>query len=90
VVFTIKVGRCRIQELLDARGWTQQELANKTGMTKQYINDKIKGRGKHGMWIDSAKIIATALGCSIDDLYEWLPEYNNAQEDAGKGGKGNG
>ena len=82
MVFTIKVGRCRIQELLDERKWTQQELANKTGMSKQYINDKIKGRGKHGMWIDSAKTIATALGVPIDELYEWLPEDDTAQEDA--------
>jgi transcriptional regulator with XRE-family HTH domain len=73
VVFTIKVGRCRIQDLLDNRKMTQQELADKTGMTPQYINDKIKGRGKHGMYIDSAKTIANALGVHIDDLYEWLP-----------------
>jgi transcriptional regulator with XRE-family HTH domain len=50
---------------------TQQELANKTGMSKQFINDKVRNRGKHGMWIDSAKRIATALGCDIEELYEW-------------------
>jgi transcriptional regulator with XRE-family HTH domain len=81
VFYTFKVGRCRIQELLDAKGMTQQELADKTGMSKQYINDKARNlRGKHGMWIDSAKTIASALNCSIDDLYEWIP----AQEAKGK------
>jgi transcriptional regulator with XRE-family HTH domain len=53
---------------------SQQELADKVGMSKGYINDKIRNRGKHGMYIDSAKKIATVLGCSIDDLYEWIPE----------------
>jgi transcriptional regulator with XRE-family HTH domain len=81
VFITYKVGRCLIQELLDAKGMTQQELANKTGMSKQYINDKTRNkRGKHGMWIDSAKTIASALNCSIDELYEWIP----AQEAKGK------
>ena len=74
VFVTYKVGKCRIQELLDAKGMTQQELADKAGMSKGYINDKIKNRGKHGMYIDSAKKIASVLGCSIDDLYEWIPE----------------
>jgi transcriptional regulator with XRE-family HTH domain len=78
---TYKVGRCRIQELLDAKGMTQQELANKTGMSKQYINDKTRNlKGKHGMLIDSAKTIASALNCSIEDLYEWIP----VQEAKGK------
>lgn len=52
---------------------TQQELAIRAGMSKTFINDKIHNRGKHGMWIDSAKKIATVLGCAIDDLYEWIP-----------------
>lgn len=80
VFTTIKVGKCRIQELLDAKGMTQQELAAKTGMSKTFINDKIRNRGSHGMWIDSAKKIATALGCSIDELYEWLPDKNGKSE----------
>jgi putative transcriptional regulator len=80
VFFTYKVGRCRIQELLDARGMTQQQLADMTGMSKQYVNDKIRNRGKHGMWIDSAKTISRALNCSIEDLYEWIPD----QEAKGK------
>ncbi|MEH7521731.1 helix-turn-helix transcriptional regulator [Bacillus sp. JJ1503] len=71
---TIKVGKCRIQELLDAKGMTQQELAAKTGMSKSFINDKVRNRGSHGMWVDSAKKIAIVLDCSIDDLYEWIPE----------------
>jgi transcriptional regulator with XRE-family HTH domain len=74
VFYTYRVGRCRIQELLDARGMTQQELAAKTGMSKSFINDKIHNRGRNGMWVSSAKKIAAVLGCTIDDLYEWVPE----------------
>lgn len=80
VFTTFKVGRCRIKELLDAKGMTQKELADKTGMSKTFINDKVHNRGSHGMWIDSAKKIATVLGCSIDDLYEWLPEKDGKSE----------
>jgi transcriptional regulator with XRE-family HTH domain len=77
---TYKVGRCRIQELLDEKGMSQQDLALKTGMSRSFINDKVHNRGSHGMWIDSAKKIAVALGCKIDDLYEWIPD----QEAKGK------
>lgn len=80
VFTTIKVGKCRIQELLDAKGMTQQELAAKTGMSKTFINDKVHNRGSHGMWVDSAKKIAVALGCTIDDLYEWIPEQHGKSE----------
>lgn len=77
VFVTYVIGRCRIKELLDERGMTQQELADKTGMSKSFINDKVRNRGSHGMWIDSAKKIATVLDCTIDDLYEWMPEGNS-------------
>jgi transcriptional regulator with XRE-family HTH domain len=80
VFITYKVGRCRIQYLLDAKGMSQQELAVKSGMSKSFINDKVHNRGSHGMWVDSAKKIATVLGCNIDDLYEWIPD----QEAQGK------
>lgn len=55
---------------------TQQELAARTGMTSSFISDKINNRGKHGMWLSSAKKIAVVLDCSIDDLYEWIPDKN--------------
>lgn len=70
----MRIGRCRIQELLNAKGMTQQELAARTGMSKSFISDKVHNRGSHGMWVDSAKKIATVLGCTIDELYEWIPE----------------
>jgi putative transcriptional regulator len=79
VFFTLKIGRCRIQDLLDARGMTQQELADKTGTSKTFINDKIHNRGKHGMWVDSAKKISKVLGCTIDDLYEWVPDQEGSE-----------
>lgn len=81
VFLTIRVGRCRIKELLDARGLTQQELAAKTGMSKSFISDKVRNRDAHGMRIDSAKRIAIALGCTIDDLYEWIPDQEEGKSD---------
>lgn len=60
---------------------TQQDLASCTGMSKSFINDKIRNRGKNGMWIVSAKKIATALDCTIDDLYEWIPDHKRGKSE---------
>ncbi|WP_142385048.1 helix-turn-helix transcriptional regulator [Cytobacillus massiliigabonensis] len=84
---TFKVGRCRIQDLLDARGMTQQDLANKTGYSKQYINDKIRSRGKNGMWVATAKTIAEGIGCTVEELYEWerVEEDSSYDKERGNG-----
>lgn len=50
---------------------SQVELAEKTGLSTQYINDKINNRGPRGMTLENAKKIALVLDCSIDDLYDW-------------------
>jgi transcriptional regulator with XRE-family HTH domain len=71
VVGLFKVGRCRIPALLEKRGMTQRELADRTGLTTQYISDKANNRGPRGMTLEHAKNISVVLNCRIDDLYEW-------------------
>jgi putative transcriptional regulator len=67
----VSLGDCRIKKLLKRADLTQVELAEATGLPHKYINDKANNRGPRGMTIVNAKKIATVLGCSIDDLYEW-------------------
>lgn len=66
---TFKVGRCRLQECLRIAGLSQQELAAKVKMPAQQISDYANDRIT--MSLRNAKSIAHAIGCSIDNLYEW-------------------
>lgn len=64
-----KVGRCRLRELRLRRGWTQDELSIRSGLSKSSISSLESGT--HEMRVGSAKNLSYALGCDIDDLYEW-------------------
>lgn len=63
------VGKCLLLNLLNKRYMTQVDLSEKTGISKQQINEYIANTRL--MTIYNAKLIADALDCSIDDLYEW-------------------
>lgn len=65
-----EVGKCRLRILLKERKISQNELASKVGMSKQQINDYISGHTA-SMSLKTAKNIAHALGCHIEELYEW-------------------
>jgi transcriptional regulator with XRE-family HTH domain len=67
----IVIGRCRIPHLLRERGWTQQELANRTGLDKRTISFYCTNARKR-MTLFNAVIIADVLGVDNPrDLYEW-------------------
>lgn len=63
------IGKCLLPTLLNRRGWTQVDLAAKTSISTTQINEYIAGTRK--MSLANAKLIANALNCHIDDLYEW-------------------
>ncbi|RYI30522.1 XRE family transcriptional regulator [Bacillus infantis] len=63
------VGKCLLLKLLNRRYMTQVDLSEKTGISKQQINEYISNNRL--MTIYNAKLIAEALDCNIDDLYEW-------------------
>jgi transcriptional regulator with XRE-family HTH domain len=60
-----------LQQRLQEIGMTQQELADKVHMPKQQISDYVNNRVT--MSLKNAKNIASAINCTIDDLYEWIP-----------------
>lgn len=63
------VGKCLLLNLLNKRYMTQVDLSEKTGISKQQINEYIANNRL--MTIYNAKLIAEALDCHIEDLYEW-------------------
>lgn len=65
------VGKCLLSDRLLQARMTQQELADKLGVTKQQINHYSTER--RIMTLPVARNIAYVLRCDIEDLYEWIP-----------------
>jgi putative transcriptional regulator len=57
----------RIKEFRDERGWTQQELAEKAGVSRQSINSI--ERNRYVPSLPLALIFARVFHCSTDDLF---------------------
>lgn len=66
-----KVGKCLLSDILLQARMTQQELAERLGVTRQQINHYVNNR--RVMTLETAKNIACLLNCDIEDLYEWIP-----------------
>ena len=58
-----RVGQ-RIAELRTAKGMTQSDLADRTGILRPHIS-RIE-QGKYSVGLDTLAVIAEALGCTID------------------------
>lgn len=71
----------RLKSLMDSKGWTQQTIADATGLTYQTVNAFFNARGK--VVNDSLVKIAEALGISLEDLFieERLGELSKELED---------
>jgi DNA-binding XRE family transcriptional regulator len=65
------IGRCLLRERLKENRMSQQELADLVSIHKSSISEYASGKAK--MELKTAKTIANALKCHIDDLYEWIP-----------------
>lgn len=64
-----RILRCRLSELCDAKGLTKRDLERITGIRETNLSAYASNRRL--MTLKTAKTISVALGCSIDDLYEW-------------------
>ncbi|UKS30210.1 helix-turn-helix transcriptional regulator [Paenibacillus sp. HWE-109] len=67
----VTIGRCRIPEFLNARGWDQKYLAERTGISESTISSYCTNTRKK-MPLVTAVIIADSLGVEARDLYEGL------------------
>jgi transcriptional regulator with XRE-family HTH domain len=65
-----EVGRSLLPDRLRERGMSQSELARKLNRNKSQISDIVNRRS--AVRLELAKELAHALGCSIEDLYEWI------------------
>jgi transcriptional regulator with XRE-family HTH domain len=65
-----EVGRSLLRDRLRERRMTQSELARKLNREKSQISDIANRRSV--VRLELAKELADTLGCSIEDLYEWL------------------
>lgn len=65
------VGKCLLSDKLLQSRMSQQELADRIGVTRQQINSYISERSL--MSLPIAKNIATVLNCEMGELYEWVP-----------------
>ena len=57
----------RIAELRAARGWTQEQLAEKIEVSARYLQ-AIEG-GRENLTLDSLAKVGNALGCSVAALF---------------------
>lgn len=67
---TYKVGRCLLRHRLKDARMSQQELAMKLGVTKQQIFKYANNERR--MSLQTAMNVSSILGCSIEELYEWI------------------
>jgi len=57
----------RIKELRNARGWTQEQLADAVGVSRQSINSIERGRYVPSLLL--ALSFARIFGCSTDQIF---------------------
>lgn len=73
---TFEVGKCLLRERLKLAEMTQQDLADRTGITRQQMSDYSTNR--RVMSLRTAYLISRALSSvvptKIEDLYDWI-EY---------------
>lgn len=68
----------RIKEFRKAVGFTQQELANAAGCTRQFINMLEAEDADINLSATLLASLAKALGCTMDDLI--LPEASTERD----------
>ena len=61
-----KIGR-NVERLRKAKGWTQSEVARRSGVSQTFISSLEGGRRRQAL-VELVADLARALGCTVDDL----------------------
>ena len=69
-----------IEDIIDERGWTQAELAERTGFTRKHVNDLVKGRAR--VTPDAAERLSRVLGSTTQFWLVREAQYRSAQKRA--------
>lgn len=64
----LDLGRCLLPDILEELGWTIQDLANRTKLSRTQIADWCSNR--YVMSLKNAMIVSEAVGRPIPSLYE--------------------
>ncbi len=67
-----------IEDLLEERGWTQAELADRSGFSRKYVNDLAKGHA--AITPDAALRLEAVLGSAADFWLAREAQYREALE----------
>lgn len=65
-------GRCRLQEWLDIRGFSQIDFAEKTGLSARMVSYYCTST--RPMTPEAQYLAHKALHIHMEDLYEWIIE----------------
>lgn len=66
----LQFGRSRLPELLDRKRMSQAEFARKMEISDAFVSKIISGHSKLSLL--SSKKASDILGCTINELYEWV------------------
>lgn len=66
----LQFGRSRLPELLGKM--SQAQFAKRIEVSEAYVSQIIKGKTTFSLL--KAKHASDVLNCTIEDLYEWIPE----------------
>ncbi|NQX67945.1 helix-turn-helix transcriptional regulator [Paenibacillus alba] len=65
-----RIGKSHLPELLAKASMTQAQLADHLNVTEGYISQVISGKSR--LSVIKRKMAADFLGCTSDDLNEWI------------------
>lgn len=74
----------RLAAVRRGRGWTQDELANRSGINRTYISGLENGERNIGLL--NLVRLAAALGVPPDELLRWDGDHGGAGSGPGDGG----
>jgi transcriptional regulator with XRE-family HTH domain len=66
--------RLKVKAVAQAKGWSQDTLARESGLTFTTVRRIWRDRGTEDPRLSTLSALATALGVSIDDLYETVAD----------------
>jgi putative transcriptional regulator len=72
----------RVKDLRDARGWTQEQLANAVGVSRQSINSI--ERERYVPSLPLALTFARVFGCSTDQIFTLNNEMKHGETKSGE------
>jgi putative transcriptional regulator len=72
----------RVKDLRDARGWTQEQLANAVGVSRQSINSI--ERERYVPSLPLALTFARVFGCSTEEIFTLNDETKSGRAKSGE------